>query len=124
MAEHPLLYDENDDIIDRIRAAAAHLPEMHEEETWGTLTFRVGRKLVGVLMSIGDKPHWLVFKPDEDERAALEADDRVCYPPYFKPWLAIDLDRVADWDEVTELLTTSYVLVAPTSLAQQVLAAP
>jgi predicted DNA-binding protein (MmcQ/YjbR family) len=121
MVDHPVLYDANDAIIDRIRAAIAHLPDMHEEETWGTLTFRVGRKLVGVLMSIGDAPHWLVFKPAEDERAALEADDRVCYPPYFKPWLAIDLDRVDDWQEVTELLTQSYLLVAPKALAQQVL---
>ena len=58
----------------------------------------------------------LVFKPDPDERPALEHDERFYAPPYHGPygWLAIDLDADCDWDEVRELLEASYRQVATT----------
>jgi hypothetical protein len=56
-----------------------------------------------------------VFKPEAEERPALLADDRFFVPPYFGPsgWLALDFDAArVDWEEVAELMDTSYRQVA------------
>ena len=57
----------------------------------------------------------LEFKPDPEERRALEQDARVYVPPYSgaSGWLALDLDVApVDWDEIAELVESSYRLVA------------
>ncbi len=62
-----------------------------------------------------DRPHSIVFKPDAEERLAYIQDDRFWVPPYWGPsgWLAIGLDDPGtDWQELAELIDTSYRLVA------------
>jgi hypothetical protein len=41
-----------------------------------------------------------------------------------KGWVGVRLDRRTDWDEVAELIATSYYLIAPKRLARQVTAPP
>ena len=52
--------------------------------------------------------------PCRHDAPALRQDARIFSPPYFGPsgWLAIELDRVDDWDEVAELVDASYRQVA------------
>ena len=54
--------------------------------------------------------------------AALRQDARFWEPAYLWPhgWLAIDLDDDTDWEELAELLTDSYCIQAPATLAEQV----
>ena len=57
----------------------------------------------------------MVFKPDPPERPALLGDRRFYVPPYFGPsgWVALDFTVAdVDWDEVAELMETSYRQVA------------
>ena len=35
-------------------------------------------------------------------------------------WLTMTLPKKPDWDEIAELITTSYCLIAPKTLARQV----
>lgn len=115
---HPRMYDEADPLLARLRSLCAELPGSVEKESWGRPTFRAPVKLYALYGASQERPTGLVFKPDEDERPALLADDRFFSPPYFGPsgWLAVDLAPDVDWDEVSELLASSYRQVATTAL--------
>jgi predicted DNA-binding protein (MmcQ/YjbR family) len=58
-----------------------------------------------------------------DNKALAEAQPRRFYLPAYiasRGWVALRLDvGKIDWDEVRELLLSSYILVAPKRLAEQ-----
>ena len=113
--EHPLLFDEPDAALERLRALCLAFPEAVEVLAWGRPTFRAGKKIFVTAGSSMDRPHTMVFKPDPEERRALVQDARFFIPPYFGPagWLAIDFDTPrTDWVELAELVETSYRQVA------------
>jgi predicted DNA-binding protein (MmcQ/YjbR family) len=113
--EHPLLFEIDDPVVDRVRTICVEYPEFSEKMAWGRPTFRAGQKLFVVMGSSMDRPHTLVFKPDPDERPALLEDDRFFVPPYFGPggWLGVDLDRdQTDWTFIAELIDESYRQIA------------
>jgi len=67
-------------------------------------------------------------KADLIEREALlEQGDRFYMPAYVgtKGWIGVQLDDVrTDWEELAELIATSYCLIAPKRLAKRVTAPP
>jgi predicted DNA-binding protein (MmcQ/YjbR family) len=67
-------------------------------------------------------------KADPVEREALLTQGEPFYfPPYVgsKGWLGIRLDNArTDWEEVAELIATSYHLIAPKRLADKVTRPP
>ena len=106
--------------LDRMRTIALALPEATEEVTWGTdINFRVRKKIFAFPGDGGG----LTVKADRDELPALLDDPRFRPAPYLArgEWVALDLNtgRI-DWREVTELIHTSYCLIAPKKLAAQV----
>ena len=56
--------------------------------------------------------------PDEEEARALADDERFFTPAYWGPygWVGLDLSGMVDWDEVAELVETSYRETAPKKL--------
>lgn len=115
--EHPLLFDEGDALVERIRSICLSLPETVETMNHGRPSWKAGEKgrAFAVLGASMDRTDTLVFKPDPAEAPAWREDPRVFVPKYWGPsgWLAIDLDRSArDWSETTELIETSYRQVA------------
>ena len=109
------MYSDDDPYLSELRQACLALPEAIELETWGRPTFRAGKKLFAVFTGDGEHQYAVTFKPDPDERPALLQDRRFYSPPYFGPsgWLALDFTVAAvDWDEVAELVETSYRQVA------------
>jgi predicted DNA-binding protein (MmcQ/YjbR family) len=108
--------------LDRMRAIAMSLPEVTEELTWETtINFRVRNK---IFLFPGDGSGATV-KAEREELPALLADSRFTPAPYLARggWVVLDLSGGSvDWDEVDELIRTSYCLIAPKSLAKQVLA--
>lgn len=103
-----------------MRAIALALPEATEELTWGTeINFRVRKK---IFLFPGDGGS-LTVKADPEELQPLLADPRVRPAPYLARagWITMDLSTgTVDWDEVGELVVTSYCLIAPKTLARQV----
>ena len=99
------------------------LPEVTEELTWETsINFRVRNK---IFLFPADGRSAMV-KAEREELPALLADSRFSPAPYLARggWVVLDLTNGApDWDEVDELIRTSYCLIAPKSLARVVLAA-
>ena len=63
----------------------------------------------------------VLFKPDPTEARALSEDVRFFVPAYVGAygWLGVDLSSAPDWDEVAELLDTSYRLVAPAKVIRR-----
>lgn len=105
--------------LDRLRAIALALPEATEELTWDDVNFRVRNKIFAFPGSGGS----LCVKADREELPALLEDPRVRPAPYLARggWVVLDLTTApVDWDEVTELIHTSYCLIAPKKLAAQV----
>lgn len=105
--------------LDRLRSIALALPEATEELTWDDVNFRVRGKIFAFPGSGGS----LCVKADRGELPALLEDPRVRPAPYLARggWIVLDLDGApVDWDEVTELIQTSYCLIAPKKLAAQV----
>jgi predicted DNA-binding protein (MmcQ/YjbR family) len=115
--EHPLLFDDGDELVARVRALALALPEAVQTLNHGRPSWKAGEKgrAFAVLGASMGSPDTLVFKPDPAEAPAWREDPRVFVPKYWGPsgWLAIDLDRSAtDWSETRELIETSYRQVA------------
>jgi len=106
--------------LERMRSIAMALPEATEEVTWGTdINFRVRKKIFAFPGQGGS----LCVKADREELPALLEDDRFSPAPYLARggWVVLDLTTgKVDWDEVTELIHTSYCLIAPKKLAAQV----
>jgi len=132
---HPMMYDEDDPWLGRLRRLCARLPESHEVVSHGRPTFRAGEK--GKVYACfggsektpaGQVRHdaALLVKPDPADREALVQDPRTWVPAYLGAagWVGLDLDAgdahgEAFWEEVAELLDASYRTVArPTLLAR------
>src|SRR4026209_643347 len=106
--------------LERMRSIAMALPEATEEVTWGTdINFRV-RKKICAFPGSGDSR---TVKADREELPALLGDARFKPAPYLARggWVRMDLTTAApDWDEIDELIRTSYCLIAPKKLAAQI----
>lgn len=125
---HPQMYDDRDPFLVRLRELCGAFPAATEKVAHGRPTFRVGEKgkvfayFGGTVKTPeGHVRHdaALIVKPDVAERAALDADPRFFLPAYLGPsgWRGLDLDTSGvDWDEVRELVETSYRQVASRTL--------
>ena len=108
-----------DATLERIRDIALALPEAYAELTWGEVTLRV-RKKIFVFPGRGST---LTVKADREELEPLLGDARFRPAPYLARggWVQMDLAIAPiDWDEIRELVLTSYCLIAPKTLSRQV----
>ena len=114
--------DVPDAIAQRLRAACAHLPEAYEDQPYAGVRWRIrGRTLVHALtVAPSDGPpvtHMTFHCVGEEADALLAMGD-----PFFPGWgpglvaMILREDGSTDWDEVKELLTESYCLLAPKKL--------
>ncbi|MEV0806915.1 MmcQ/YjbR family DNA-binding protein [Micromonospora sp. NPDC050200] len=123
------------ELLDRVRPICLGLPEAYEEPAWVGVRWRIRKRTFGHLLAVDpdhqmayaraagtDEPLCvLTFRSPVDEIHALVAHG----DPFFKPgWgadvLGMVVDDETDWDEVGELLTESYCLLAPKKLIVQV----
>jgi predicted DNA-binding protein (MmcQ/YjbR family) len=114
--------------IERVRALCLALPEAFELETWEHPTFRVGGGRGRIFCMAGADGTTVTLKADPLERQALLAEGQPFYvPPYVggKGWVGVrTTHRRTDWEEVAELIATSYCLIAPRRLAERVTSPP
>jgi hypothetical protein len=99
-----------------VRRFALALPEAVEQETWGTPTFRVRRKIF-VMLGEGQREAWVKSTHDE-QRALTQMDpDTFFVPPYVGPngWVGVRFQTV-DRDEMRELITEAWRMTAPKRL--------
>jgi len=103
--------------VELIRRLALRLPEATEELTWGDVNFRVRGK---IFCFPGDTA--MTVKADPEELDALLGDPRFARAAYVGRfgWVTMQLAARVDWDEVDELIRTSFGQVAPKKLARMV----
>ena len=110
--------------IERVRKLCLALPDAFELETWEHPTFRVGGGRGKMFCTAADHGSSITVKADPAEREAVLAQGEPFYVPAYvgnKGWVGIRLDHPSiDWEEVAELIATSYSLVAPKRLTRQV----
>jgi predicted DNA-binding protein (MmcQ/YjbR family) len=115
-------------LIEQVRRLCLALPEAFELETWDHPTFRVGGGRGKIFCTAAPDGSSITVKADPMEREALLAQGEPFYvPPYVgdKGWVGIHSnDPLTDWEEVSELIATSYCLVAARRLAVRVTSPP
>ena len=117
------MYSDDDPGLRELRELCLAYPGAEEHVSHGRPTFRAGKIFAcfggSEKLAPGEHrrvPSALIFKADDVELPALDEDERFFVPAYYGPsgWRALDLaDPEVDWDEVAELVDTSYRLVAP-----------
>jgi hypothetical protein len=127
--EHVDLAEEH---LERLRVICGGLPDAYEEPAWVGRRWRVRTKTFAHLVAFdgGWPPAYvraaqtpgpatvLTFESSGEELMALTHAGR----PFFKPpWrtsvVGIFVDLATDWSEVAELVTESYLVLAPKRLA-------
>jgi predicted DNA-binding protein (MmcQ/YjbR family) len=116
-----------DDRLVRLTEICSALPEAEREYNGQHAGFRVRRRTFAYYVDDhqGDGILGVLFKAAWGEHEALVASDpeRFYRAPYLghKGWVGLRLDRgPVDWGEVADLVTDSYLLVAPKRLAELV----
>ena len=101
---------------DTVRRMALALPEAVEQETWGTPTFRV-RKRIFVMFAEGEREAWLKSTHDEQRALTQMNPDTFFVPPYVGPsgWVGVRF-RTVDRNEMRELLVEAWRMTAPKRL--------
>lgn len=120
------------EVLDRLRPICLGLPETYEEAAWVGTRWRIRKRTFAHVLSV-DPDHQMAYA------RAAETDQPICVltfhspgdeiaglvsggHPFFKPaWspsvVGMVLDGGEDWDEIAELLTESFRLLAPKRLA-------
>lgn len=109
------------DFVRRIAEVLLQLPEVEQEDAWTGVRWRVRGRTVAHVFGGEDQLFRVTFRGDPDEVSAF----RHLGDPYFCTGWASDgiglvIDERTDWQEVAELLTDSYCILAPQQLADQV----
>jgi hypothetical protein len=111
------------EVLTEVRRIALALPEAFETQSPVAHELRIRRRIFAHVLAIGaegDAPPatMVILRADPDEREVLV---RIGHP-YFAPRTGQDRVGVVvgpstDWEEIAELLTESYRLLAPKKLA-------
>ena len=125
--------DLSPEVLDRVRSICDALPETHEQVAWVGVRWRIRNHTFAHLLVVADgKPQAprqgrrQSTDPSRCSRSALPASEVDAYasmghPYFYGGWgrdvVGIVLDDDTDWDEVEELLTDSYRVMAPRKLA-------
>lgn len=107
-------------IVNRVRVACAHLPEAYEEHPFGGVRWRIRGRTLAHLETREDEhgPVTFVTFHAAEERDVLVATGHPFHPGWGPGLVAMVLtdDETTDWDDVRELLTESYCILAPKKL--------
>lgn len=109
------------EIVARVRAACAHLPEAYEEPAFAGVRWRIRGNTLAHLVT-RQRPEgpvtYVTFHAAGEELEALPATGDPFYPGWGAGLVSMVLrdDGTTDWTELKELLTESYRLLAPKKL--------
>ena len=117
------LDDVPDDIEDELRAICLTLPDAYEETAWKGTRWVVRKKTFAHVLGVVDESRSadgdvvLSFRAAADELDVLR---NAGHPFFYLGWgrdaMGMVLDDDTDWDEVRELVTESYCVLAPKKL--------
>ncbi|MDQ3547482.1 MAG: MmcQ/YjbR family DNA-binding protein [Chloroflexota bacterium] len=112
----------SDEPLERLRQICLALPEVIERMSHGEPSWFVRGKKLFVSYANHHHDDRLAFwcaAPDGVQQMLVESDaDRFFVPPYVgqRGWLGVRLDLSNDWDEIADLVTDAWRVVAPKRL--------
>ena len=110
------------DPLEKLRKICLALPEVTERLSHGEPTWFIrGKK---TFANYANHHHddrlafWCAAPDGAQEVLVAKSPDRFFRPPYVggRGWLGVYLDVPVDWDEISDLVTTAYRMVAPKRL--------
>jgi predicted DNA-binding protein (MmcQ/YjbR family) len=116
---------ENDEqVLDRLRAICLRFPEVEERGGVGNPSFKVRGKIFAMRHSLHEVDRWSVwFKASPGVQELVVGNDatRFFVPPYVgsKGWIGAYLDVEQDWDELADFVEESYRMTAPKRLVSR-----
>lgn len=111
--------------VQRLRTICGALPDAYEEQAWVGFRWRVRKRTFAHVLGIDrgglGAETVLVFRSEGEELEIL----RHAGPPFrVLGWgrdaLGLTIDERTDWDEVAELVTDSFCVMAPKHLAARI----
>ena len=120
MAPVPDYIDPPPEVIAGLRSICLALPEVHQEQSWAGQRWKVRNRTFAHVLGIESRrgPRTVMtFRSSGPELDVLHRSGH----PFFRPgWgtnvVGMVLDDATDWEEVAELLTESYCIMAPKKL--------
>ena len=114
------MFDDDDPVLARVREVALALPDAAEKVSHGIPAFFTTKVFAYYGGSVKTDDGYLrhhesvLVLADPAERPALLEDERFFHPMYLgvSGWVGLVLGADTDWDEVAELVETSYRLTA------------
>ncbi|HEV8297313.1 MAG TPA: MmcQ/YjbR family DNA-binding protein [Acidimicrobiales bacterium] len=118
------------DTVAALRAMCLGLPEAYEEEAWVGTRWSIRKKTFAHVLAVesGWPPAYaraagsagpitvLTVRTPAPELYRGQAEPPFFWPGWFSDLVGIVLDDRVDWDEVAELVTESYCVLAPKKL--------
>lgn len=113
--------DVDPEVVAKVGERCLALPEAWDEPAWTGHRFLVRKKNFAHVFAMcdpdGSVSTILAFRSPDDERPALLASG---HPFFLLGWgrnaVGMVLEHDTDWDEVTEIVTESYCVLAPKKL--------
>jgi hypothetical protein len=103
-----------------MRAICGALPEAHEDQPWTGNRFRIRNRTFAHILTVDSKDGvttLIMFRADGPElEMLLHAGHPFAKAGWGHNVMLMIVDDGTDWDEVHELLTESYCLMAPKKL--------
>jgi hypothetical protein len=112
--------DVPESVLAELRAVCLALPEVHEEQAWSGRRWKIRNRNFAHVITV-DSPKGpttvVTFRSSGPELDVLRRSGH----PFFRPgWgtnvVGMVLDGDVDWNEVAELMTESYCVMAPKKL--------
>lgn len=108
-------------VVERLRELALALPDACEEPAWVGTRWRVRTKTFGHVLGVElDGVHHVVLafrSAGEELEMLLHAGHPFAVLGWGRDAIGLVIDDDTDWDEVRELVTESYCVMAPKKLA-------
>ena len=109
------------EVLERLRERCLVLPDAWEEPAWAGRRFLIRRRNFAHVFALCDAhgavTTMLVFRSPDEERDVLVGSG---HPFFLLGWghnaIGMVLDGDTDWEEVRELVTESYCVLAPKRL--------
>lgn len=113
-----------DELLVPLRRVLHSLPEIEEVQRPLTITFKVGRRNVAEVVSVRDGDNLATVMAARATETKVDVLARSGHP-FFRPRgenararIGVVLNSETDWTEILEVVTDSYMLVAPKRLTQ------
>ena len=121
MTRTPDYIDVPDEVLSSIRSVCLRLPEAYEEPAWAGIRWRIRKRTFAHVLSVDEAagPVTLMsFRAEAEELEVLHrSGHQFLRPSAGRGVVGMVIDHTTDWQEVTELLTDSYRVLAPKRLA-------